>query len=59
MRLDEKRSGRLNSLAKIWLKTRDENMVRTKAMLMGVSLQTANNYVETIKARYPNVNSNG
>lgn len=52
MKADEKRSHRLNMLYKIYVKTNyNEDAVLNRAVMMGVTLNTAKNYLDTIKAR--------
>lgn len=54
MKADEKRSHRLNLLAKVWSKTeKNEDAVIKRALQMGVTITTANSYLQAIKERYP------
>ncbi len=54
MKADEKRSHRLNMLAKLWHSSgKNEDVVINRALLMGVTKTTAKSYLESIMRRYP------
>ncbi len=54
MKADEKRSHRLTLLGQIYVKSGYSDLaVINRALLLGVTKQTANSYLITIKKRYP------
>jgi hypothetical protein len=54
LKADEKRSHRLNALAKLWHSSgKNEDVVMERALQIGVTKTTAKSYLDAIKRRYP------
>ena len=54
IRNDERRSHRLNTLSKVWIKSgKNKDAVINRAMKMGVTTATAKDYLKVIEGRYP------
>lgn len=53
MKADERRSHRLRTLSQVWNSSgKNDEAVLKRAMQMGVTKPTAEDYLRTIKARY-------